>query len=317
MNFNERAPEVILGTVTFGSQVDEKTAERMVGLFLDRGHKELDTAYSYCDGLTEEILGRVLGQGRRSKVCLATKAHPVKGGGLSQLTKQLETSLKRLKTEYVDIFYFHAPDSKTPIEATLEACEGLFKQGKIRELGLSNYAAWQVVDIWHICKRNGWVAPGVFQGRYNPITRDVDRELFPAIRSLGIRFYGYNPLAGGFLAGKYVNPDVKPTEGRFVLYPRYFTRYWKRPHFEAVEIVRRACEVRGLLMPDAALRWMKRHSLLRGAKRDGIIIGATRLDQLEKNLESCSGEELPEGVVTAFDQAWEIVRPECPPYFKE
>jgi aflatoxin B1 aldehyde reductase len=319
MSLTERTPTVILGTVTFGSQADEKTAERMVDLFLDRGYRELDTAYSYSEGLTEEILGRILNHGRRQKIYLATKTHPMKGGGLSpeQITMQLEASLRRLKTEYVDLLYFHAPDSKTPIEATLEGCHELFKQGKFRALGLSNYAAWQIADIWHLCKRIGWETPVVYQGRYNAITRDGNRELFPALRAFGVKFYGYNPLAGGFLTGKYVDPENKPTEGRFVLYPRYMTRYWKRPHFAAVEMIREACKAHGLTMADSAIRWVIHHSLLKGVNGDGVIVGATRVEQLERNLESCNGDKLPEGLVAAFDQAWEIVRPECPLYFKE
>jgi aflatoxin B1 aldehyde reductase len=319
VNRNERLPSVILGTVTFGSQADEKAAERMVALFLDRGYREFDTAYSYCDGLTEEILGRILDRSRRQKISLATKIHPMKGGGLTpgEIARQLETSLRRLKTEYVDLLYFHAPDLKTPIEATLEGCHRLFEQGKFKTLGLSNYAAWQVADIWHLCKRRGWGAPVVYQGRYNAITRDGDRELFPALRAFGVKFYGYNPLAGGFLTGKYVDPENKPTEGRFVLYPRYMTRYWRGPHFRAVETIREACKAHGLTMADVAIRWMMHHSLLRGDNGDGVIVGATRVEQLEKNLESCSGGKLPEALVVAFDEAWEIVGPECPPYFKE
>src|SRR5665647_2292129 len=151
--------------MNFGEQVDEITADHMLAMFLDRGYKEIDTAYKYNDGASEEILGRILTPERRGKVYLATKASPLNGGGLGpeSIVKQVNTSLRRLKTDYIDLLYLHAPDPKTHIEVTLEACEKLFKEGKFRELGLSNYASWQVADIWHLCKRNGWIIPSVYQ----------------------------------------------------------------------------------------------------------------------------------------------------------
>ena len=168
--------------MNFGGQVDELVADQMLSMFLNLGYIEIDTAYKYNDGASEEMLGHLLTPERRDKVYLATKANPLGGGGLGpeSIVKQVNTSLHRLKTDYIDLLYLHAPDLKTPIEATLEACEKLFKEGKFRELGLSNYASWQVADIWHICQRNGWMIPSVYQGRYNAVTRDVEAELFPA-----------------------------------------------------------------------------------------------------------------------------------------
>ena len=310
-------PHVILGTMNFGGQVDERTADQMVRIFLDHGGKELDTANRYCNGLTEEILGKILAPSLRKDVYLATKVTP-HGEGLrpDRVIKQLEISLRRLKTDYVDLLYLHAPDPKTPIEKTLEACEKLFRQGKFRDFGLSNYAAWQVVDIWHICNQKGWRAPVVYQGMYNAITRDVERELFPALRTVGIKFYAYNPLAGGFLTGKYLHAQNEPSDGRFALNPAYVGRYWKENHFAAVDLIRRTCEANELMMADCALRWLIHHSFLRNPHKDGYIIAATSLDQFKGNLESCSGKELPESLIRIFDDAWEVVRPECPCYFR-
>jgi len=186
LNLATDVPRIILGTMNFGEQVDEIVADHMLAMFLDRGYKEIDTAYKYNDGASEEMLGRLLTPERRGKVYLATKASPLSGGGLGpeNIVKQVNTSLRRLKTDYIDLLYLHSPDPKIRIEVTLEACEKLFKDGKFRELGLSNYASWQVADIWHICRRNGWMIPSVYQGRYNAITRDVESELFPAVRNL-------------------------------------------------------------------------------------------------------------------------------------
>lgn len=318
MNSALKSPAVILGTWNFGNQVDEMLADRMVGLFLDKGYHQLDSAFSYCDGLTEEILGRILTPARRDKVSLATKVNPWSEAGLrpERVIEQVETSLKRMKFDYVDILYLHAPDLKTPIEMTLEACQHLFLQGKFRKFGLSNYASWQVVDIWHLCKKEGWVVPTVYQGMFNAITRDVERELFPAIRSCRIRFNAYNPLAGGLLTGKHLNGEKIPTEGRFTLYPVYLDRYWKKPYFEGLEVIRAACHSKRLSMSDSSIRWLQHHSLLKAEHNDGIIIAATNFEQLEANLNSSEREPLPADIVSAFDHAWERTRPACPQYFR-
>ena len=317
MNLKINVPRIILGTMNFGRQFDEAVADRMLGSFIDRGCKEIDTAYNYADGAAEEILGRVLTLERRKKVYLATKVNPLEGGGLrpESIVMQVDTSLRRLKANCVDLLYLHGPDAKTQIEVTLETCQKLHKEGKFRELGLSNYASWQVADIWHLCKKNGWVLPSVYQGMYNAITRDVEPELLPAIRNFGIRFYAYNPLAGGFLTGKYVRFSEEPREGRFKLQRAYLERYWKKSYFEALEIIRKASGQAGLSMTDAALLWILHGSFLRDQYHDGVIIAASTPEQWEANVKSLEGE-LPAEVEEAVDRAWEKARPECPQYFR-
>jgi aflatoxin B1 aldehyde reductase len=308
-------PRIILGTMNFGAQVDELVADHMLSMFLDLGYNEIDTAYRYNDGASEEILGRLLTPERRGKVYLATKANPLGGGGLGpeNIVKQVNTSLRRLKTDYVDLLYLHAPDTKTQIEVTLEACERLFKEGKFRELGLSNYASWQVADIWHLCKRNGWMIPSVYQGRYSAITRDVESELFPAVRHFGIRFYAYNPLVGGLLTGRYHQIGNVPQEGRFALKPAYKDRFWKKSYFDALEVIRETSEHEGLPMLQIALYWILKYSFLKGPSGDGVILAASNLKQWESNLNSLYGE-LPAKLVEALDRAWEKARQDCPSY---
>jgi aflatoxin B1 aldehyde reductase len=315
LNLEIDVPRIILGTMNFGAQVDEPAADQMLAMFLDRGHKEIDTAYKYNDGASEEMLGRLLTPERRSKVYLATKASPLSGGGLGaeSIVKQVNTSLRRLNTDYVDLLYLHAPDPKTRIEVTLEACEKLFKEGKFRELGLSNYASWQVADIWHLCKQNGWMIPSVYQGRYNAITRDVEGELLPAARNFGIRFYAYNPLAGGLLTGRYSQISNVPQEGRFALKSAYLERFWKQSYFDAIAIIQDASGQAELSMIQTALRWLLRHSFLKGPIGDGVIIAASNLKQWESNLNSLSGE-LPMKVLEAIDLAWGKARQDCPSY---
>jgi aflatoxin B1 aldehyde reductase len=317
MNSETDVPRIILGTMNFGEQVDEQAADRMLSMFLDHGYREVDTAYRYANGASEEILGRLLTPERRGKVYLATKAHPQGGGGLGPETivTQVNTSLRRLKTEYVDLLYLHAPDTKVRVEVTLEACEKLFKEGKFRELGLSNYASWQVADVWHLCRQNGWVVPSVYQGRYNAITRDVEGELFPAVRHFGIRFYAYNPLAGGLLTGRYQRIGNVPQEGRFALKTQYRDRFWKKSYFDALEVIQDASEQAGLPMIQIALRWILRYSFLRAPSGDGVILAASNLKQWESNLNSLSGE-LPVNVREALDRAWEKARQDYPAYFR-
>jgi aflatoxin B1 aldehyde reductase len=308
---------VILGAMTFGKQVDEKTAGRMVNQFLDQGYTEIDTAHRYLEGKSEEILGHVLTPSLREKVYLATKVHPGSEAGLrpEQVVRQVETSLKRLQTDWIDLVYLHRPDDRTPIEMTLEACQKLFRQGKFRELGLSNYAAWQVADIWHICRRNGWVLPTAYQGRYNAIARAVESELFPSLRNFGIRFYAYNPLAGGLLTGKYADIQKIPEDGRFGLRKEYRNRYWKACYFDAIEEIRNPCRLHSTPMAEAALRWLNHHSLMRGARNDGIVLGVTTMEHLTSNLHACKDTVLPEAIVEAYDRAWKIARLDCPEYF--
>lgn len=313
-----KSMKVILGTMTFGKQVDEKTADRIVKIFLDHGHTELDTASRYIGGKSEEILGRILTPSLREKVYLATKVYPEGPAGFQpeQVVEQVETSLKRLQTDWIDLLYLHRPDHQTPIEVTLEACQKLFRQGKFRWLGLSNYASWQIADICHICKQNDWALPATYQGVYNALTRNVEPELFPSLRKFGIKFYAYNPLAGGLLTGKYPNVRKMPEDGRFILKKHYQERYWKESYFNALEEIRNPCKFHEISMAEAALRWMKHHSLMNGADNDGIITGVTSIDHLKANLQAGEAAELPQAIVEAYDKAWEITKMDCPQYFR-
>lgn len=304
--------------MTFGMQTDETTADAILGRFLEFGGEEIDTAYDYGKGATEEMLGRLLTQNRRDRVALATKANPWTDGGLQpgSVRHQLETSLRRLKTERVALFYLHAPDNRTPVEDTLRECQQLFVEGKFEGLGLSNYAAWQVVDICHLCRENGWVQPTVYQGMYNGVTRSIEVELLPALRAFGLAFFAYNPLAGGLLTGKYGDLAQQPQKGRFKLWDIYQERYWKKTYFEALEAISAACQATQAALADAALRWVLFHSELNDVYGDALILGASGPDQLTTNLASSVNGPLPEELKSAFVQAWELARPGCPPYFR-
>ncbi|XP_012643152.2 aldo-keto reductase family 7 member A3 [Microcebus murinus] len=322
-------PGTVLGAMEMGRRMDAATSAAAMRAFLERGHTEVDTAFVYGDGQSETILGGLgLGLGgSRCRVKIATKAIPLYGNSLKpdSVRFQLETSLKRLQCPRVDLFYLHMPDHSTPVEETLRACHQLHQEGKFVELGLSNYSAWEVANICNLCKSNGWILPTVYQGMYNATTRQVEMELFPCLRHFGLRFYAFNPLAGGLLTGKYKyeDKDGKQPRSRFFgeqVSEIYRNRYWKVDHFQAIALVEKALQAAygasAPSMTSAALRWMYHHSQLQGACGDTVILGMSNVEQLEQNLAATEEGPLEPSVVDAFDQAWHLVAHECPKYFR-
>ena len=314
---------VVLGTMTFGRRMDLAAAGRAVAAFSDwgGGGGEFDTAFMYGGGDTERILGEILAQRGWEDITLATKAHPGAAYGTPSLRpeeveRQLTGSLERLGCDAVDLFYLHSPDNDTPLERTLEACARLHAAGKFRRLGLSNYASWQVADAYHLCSSRGWPLPEVYQGMYNAVTRDVEVELLPCLRHLGISFYAYNPLAGGLLTGRYLGATAIPSSGRFHEQANYVPRYWRHSYLNSMERVQAACDAAGGSMTAAALQWICHHGRLDAAAGDAIIVGASTLGQLATNLAACRAGPLDATLVEAFDAAWKICRPDCVPYFR-
>ena len=308
--------KLILGTMTFGESVFNPQAGEFINAFLDAGYEELDTAYVYNDGTCERLLGEVLpGLGRPYRI--ATKVNPRISGRLDgeAAYKQVNESLERMNLPSVDTVYLHFPDPKTPVESVLEAMADLHSQGKFKELGLSNFPAWMVTDVWHICNSRGWVKPTVFQGIYNPLTRKAETELNACLNHFGMRFYAYNPLAGGLLTGRYGHYEDAPTDGRFTHRPNYQGRYWKKSFFEAVDLIRKAGEKYGINTIEATYRWLAFHSMLDGSRGDAILIGASKLGHLQQNMDTLKAGPLPEEMVQAFEQAWAVTKADSPEYF--
>ena len=308
----------ILGTMTFGDQVDQDTARSMLDLFLTSDQHELDTAYQYCDGRTEEMLGVLLPPEKRKGFYIASKVNPWDGEGLQpeEIRKQLEEILRRLGRDNIDLLYLHSPDLETPVVRTLECCFELYQQGKFRDFGLSNYSSWQVAEVVEICRREGWMMPTVYQGMYNALTRDVERELFPCLRNYGISFNAYNPLAGGLLTGKYQSLDDIPDSGRFSEKTNYRGRYWKEDYFEVLKKLGGACKDRDLTPTQAAMSWLVNHSLLDSGQGDGIILGVTKVEHLKANMTASKSEPLDQAILDILDQGWEIIKPNCFKYFR-
>ncbi len=298
----------------------------MVNAFRHAGHTELDTAFVYNKGETETLLGKLNGESQLDALLLASKANPAVNGGLSpeSIERQLSTSLKRLGLNSVDLFYLHSPDLGMPIRNSLQAVANLHQRGLFQRFGLSNYAAWQVAEIVEICRSEGWIVPSVYQGMYNALTRDVERELFPCLANYGMAFYVYNPLAGGLLSGKHQSVQALPDSGRFASFDGYQARYWKSEYFEAINTLASVCREHGIEPAAAALRWLVHHSALTAgpdtdsseSAEHGIIIGASSLDHFNQNLQATTETPLPNTLVEAFDSAWEHVRPACIKYFR-
>lgn len=294
----------------------------------EAGKVLLDTASAYQNGCTEETLGNIFAAhpDLRKQFSIHTKCNPKQLPWLSlsydSVMGQANNSLKSLQIDAIDIFYLHSPDIETPIDDTLKAIEQLYKEKKIVEFGLSNYPAFKVVDIIYKCKARGIPPPTVYQGCYNAITRSIEFELAATCREFGLRMYHFNPLGGGILTGKYSGIDDQLKEsGRFgpqspISGEAYSQRYWKQQIFEAIEIIRKACEESKINMAAASLRWLMHHSILSAEHGDGIIFGASSLSHCEHNLKYCGEGPLPESVVKSFDQAWELSRFVSTPYFR-
>ncbi|KAI0092389.1 Aldo/keto reductase [Irpex rosettiformis] len=326
------AVKVVMGGMTFGAPghegvrvTDLKEIENILYIFQSHGHSELDTARVYGDGTAEEVLGEIGWQKRGIK--METKLYPSAVNfrfrepppGLDlishspeDLRKYLDKSLKALQTDSIDMWYLHAPDRTTPYDVTMKTVNDLYKEGKFKRFGISNFYSWEVAEIVTICKYNGWVQPTAYQGIYNAIHRKVEPELFPCLRKFGISFYAFNPLGGGFFTGRYhslqesVEPgsrfDPEKTQGQ-----GYRKRYWNETYFRALELIGTAAEKHKLTFAEVALRWISHHSLLKKEHGDAIIIGASSTKHIEQNLIDLEKEPLPEEVVKALDDAWSLV----------
>ncbi|WP_413249101.1 aldo/keto reductase [Sinomonas flava] len=308
---------LVLGTMTFGDTADEATARVIFDEALDAGITAVDTANGYAGGRTEEILSRLL-KGRRDEVLLATKAgmpHPDHGDhsplSARGLRLSLEGSLRRLEVESVDLFYLHQPDRAVPIEETLGAVAELAAEGKIKALGVSNFAAWQIADLIHVADQVGSPRPVVAQQLYNLLARRVEEEYLEFAGSHAVHTMVYNPLGGGLLTGRH-RFEAKPTEGRFGdsrLAAMYTQRYWDPRLFEAVQALSGIADGAGVSLVELSLRWL--------AHRDGVgsvLLGGSKAEQLRANIAAVAKGPLPADVVEACDSVGAMLRGPIPAY---
>ncbi|KAF8610222.1 Aldo/keto reductase [Ceratobasidium sp. AG-I] len=320
---------VVMGAMTFGKPGSEsarvetvQSVGEILDVFQSYGHVEVDTARVYTNGTSEELLGEVGWQKRGLIVETKFYPHGAIKHTVEGLREQLAKSLAALKADKIELFYLHAPDRTTPFEETFKAVNELHKEGKFNKLGISNYMAWEVSEVVMLCRANGWIQPTVYQGIYNAVHRAVEPELLPCLRKFGIAFYLYNPLCGGWLTGRFktIN-DQAETGSRFdsnradSQTKAYRARYWKEDHFQALQIIDKAAQAANLTIAECALRWANHHSMLKPEYGDAIIIGASSKHHIESNLVDLEKGPLPDSVVEALNQAWEIVAPSVRKYW--
>lgn len=305
---------VCMGTMTFGSQTNVEDARTMVDMCLDRGVNFFDTANVYNQGVSEEITGQVLGA-RRKDIVLASKVRGAMGDpteyvGLSRdaMRRGIEDTLRRLGTDYLDLYYLHLPDYDTPIEETLETMEAIRAEGLVRYPATSNYSAWQMAEMFAICEREGWATPHVAQPMYNLAARGIEQEYLPFTERYEISNVVYNPLAGGLLTGK--QSAGTPLAGtRFDGNQMYLDRFWHDQYFHAVEEVKSVAAAAGVTPVELALGWLRAQD---GA--DCIILGASKIAQLEQNLAAFDSDPLSQETLDACEPIWDRLRGPTPNY---
>ncbi len=303
------------GTMTFGSQTDEATARRIMDCCLDAGINFIDTANVYNRGAAETIVGKTL-KGRRDKVILASKVRGKMGDapdeeGLSRaaMRKAIDASLQRLGTDYVDLYYLHQPDYAAAIEETLETMQELVRAGKVRFPAISNYAAWQVTEVNWICEKKGYQPYFISQPMYNLIARGIEEEYLPFCKRFGVAVVPYNPLAGGLLTGKHSSASGPTAGTRFDGNKMYQDRYWLDDDFAAVEELRSIAKEAGKTLVQLALQWLLSQPVV-----DSIILGASRLEQLQENLKAAQGGALDQPILSRCDAVWKRLRGITPKY---
>lgn len=310
-----KVSEICLGTMTFGGQADLQASHAILDRAAEGGVNFIDTADAYPTppsletiGRTEEVIGEWL-QGKREQFIVATKCRVETGtrpwnGGLSRkhIIEAVNASLRRLRTEYIDLYQTHSPDPDTPIEETLGALDDLVHSGKIRYIGCSNYGAWRLAKALWTSDIKGLIRFDCVQPRYNLLFRQIEDELLPLCREEGVGVIAYNPLAGGFLTGKYSMSSAPETDTRFGLRSGptsiYHDRYWHEEQFQAIERLQDILAKQGKTLAQAAVAWLLQQPVI-----TAVILGASRADQLDETL-SAVDVKLNEVEMAACDDVW-------------
>ncbi|MEE9304650.1 MAG: aldo/keto reductase [bacterium] len=300
-----KVSELCLGTMTFGGRGFWKTigeqsqqdADRLVGMALEAGVNFFDTADIYSEGLSEEMLGSALGA-RRGEVIVATKVRGRMGPGPNEvglsrhhIMKACHASLRRLGTDYIDLYQVHSFDPETPLEETLRALDDLVRQGKVRYLGCSNFTGWQLMKALSLQDKSGWDRFVSLQAYYAAVARELEHELVPVCLDQGLGILPWSPLAGGFLTGKFRRDQAGPEGARRSTEEGQFIPIDEERGFAIVEELERIAKAHQASVAQAALNY-----LLRKPAVTSVIIGARTPEQLADNLKTTSWEMTPEEV---------------------
>jgi aryl-alcohol dehydrogenase-like predicted oxidoreductase len=293
-----RVSLVGLGCNNFGGRIDLEASRKVVHKALDLGITLLDTADVYGNrGGSETCLGEILGP-RRKDVILATKfampmdeAGTLKGASRGYIVSAVEASLKRLKTDWIDLYQQHRPDPSTPIEETLRALDDLVRAGKVRYLGCSNLVAWQVVEAAWTARDARLDAFVCAQDEYSLVVRDAERELLPALNAYGLGLLPYFPLGSGLLTGKYKRNAPRPEGARLSYVQNLADRYFTDANWTIVERLEAFCAARGRTLLELAFSW-----LAAKAPVSSVIAGATKPEQLDQNVKAAGWKLTPEEI---------------------
>lgn len=280
-----------LGTMLFGGETDEAAGAVLVDRALDAGVNSIDTANIYGRGRSEEILGRVLARsGKRHRLVLATKVHvsmddtdPNAGGNHRRhIIEQCHASLRRLQTDYLDVYYIHRPSTQVPIDETLRALDDLVRAGYVRYIGTSSFAAWQILEALWVTKEYGLNRFVVEQTPYHLLDRRIERELAPMAQTYGIGLTVWSPLAGGFLTGKYQRGHTPPLDTRFGSAGErnaWAERHFVPGAFDVVGQISAIAAAGGWTPAQVALAWAARHEAVAS-----VVVGAREVAQLDELL---------------------------------
>jgi aryl-alcohol dehydrogenase-like predicted oxidoreductase len=282
-NSGLKISEIGLGTNTFGMTADESTANKIIEKALELGVNFFDTAAMYSRGRSEEIIGKSI-KSRRGQVVLASKfGHPASlapgesGGSRSYILKAVEQNLKRLDTDYIDLYYLHYPDPETPIEETLRVLNDLVRSGKVRYIACSNFPAWQLCEASLTAKVHNLESFIALQMRYNLLDRSVEKEIVPCCQKYGVGLIPWGPLAGGFLTGKYHRGE-KPAEGRLSSGIPIYGEVLTGQNFDKLDRLEAFARERGHSVLELAVAWLLSHRWL-----GSVIAGVTTPEQLSAN----------------------------------
>lgn len=284
-----------LGCLNFGHATQESESVEIINVAISEGVNFLDTANVYTRGRSEEIIGKALKQNRkRDKIILATKVYGrmanddpnAHGNSRRHILQQCEASLKRLQTDYIDLYQIHRPSRNVPLDETLRALDDLIKAGKVRYIGTSTFAAWQLVGSLWISKELGLNRFVCEQPPYNLLDRRIENELIPMALAFGMAIIPWSPLAGGFLTGKYKRNQIRPRGSRYDREKNsWCDRLFSSTSFDILEGVEKIAEKKGCTISQFALAWC--------TQQLGIIspiIGPRTLQQLKDNLGSLNVE---------------------------
>jgi aryl-alcohol dehydrogenase-like predicted oxidoreductase len=300
-----KVSELCFGTMTFGGrgywtivgQVDQKQAGILVNTALEAGVNFFDTADVYSQGWAEEILGKALGN-RRKDVILATKVRGRMGPGPNEvglsrhhILEGCNASLKRLGTDYIDLYQVHSFDFTTPLEETLRALDDLVRQGKVRYIGCSNFPGWQLMKALSISDKHNWERFVTLQAFYSLMARDLELEHVPLCLDQGLGILPWSPLGGGFLTGKYRRGKPRPQDARRSDPQSQFLQFDEEKGYDIIEELDRIAKNHNATVAQSALNY-----LLRKPGVTSVIIGAKTVEQLTDNLKTTDWEMTPEEV---------------------